>query len=510
MASSLLLVLLHHSPPLELLLACFFFLFLFKYLHLKPNKSKRPTNWPIVGMFPTVLVNLDNIHGYLTDLLRECGCTFYFRGPWFCGMNFLVTCDPANVIHVFNSNFANYPKGGEFSEIFDILGDGIFNADDESWRSQRRKAQILTGHSQFRSFVATCSREKVEGGLVPLLGRLAERDAVVDLQDVFLRLTFDMTCSLVFGVDPGCLSIEFPTVPFARAMDDAMEALYVRHIVPTPCWKLMRWLNIGKEKKLAAGREVMDEFVAQSIARSRGHGGRSLLTSYVNNEEQEYDDKYIRDTTVNFMLAGRDTTGTGLAWFFWLLSKNPKAESKILEELGELLKKKEAHEQFFPVVFDTEEVAKLVYLHAALCEALRLYPPVPFEHKCPVREDVLPSGERAPPGRRIMFSTYSMGRMEGVWGEDCAEFRPERWISERGGLRHEPAYKFMSFNCGPRTCIGKDVAFSQMKAVAAAVVCNFRFEAVEGHVVKPKPSVILQMKDGWKVRIKKKNHYLQA
>ncbi|MBA0683413.1 hypothetical protein Goari_025075, partial [Gossypium aridum] len=43
-------------------------------------------------------------------------------------------------------------------------------------------------------------------------------------------------------------------------------------------------------------------------------------------------------------------------------------------------------------LFNVDEVKNLVYLHGALCEALRFYPPVPFNHKEPVKPDMLPSG----------------------------------------------------------------------------------------------------------------------
>ncbi|KAI4969055.1 hypothetical protein ZWY2020_046385 [Hordeum vulgare] len=97
-----------------------------------------------------------------------------------------------------------------------------------------------------------------------------------------------------------------------------------------------------------------------------------------------------------------------------------------------------------------------------------------------------------------------MGRME-EWGKDCMEFRPERWITDDGKLRYEPSYKFIAFNTGPRTCLGKEVAFTQMKAVAAAVLWNFVVEAVPGHVVEPKLSVILHMKNGLAVTVKRRN-----
>ncbi|XP_022004539.1 cytochrome P450 94A1-like [Helianthus annuus] len=61
---------------------------------------------------------------------------------------------------------------------------------------------------------------------------------------------------------------------------------------------------------------------------------------------------------------------------------------------------------------------------------------------------------------RIILSFYSMGRMEGLWGDDCMEFKPERWFSKgvNGiGIKHEPSYKFPAFHAGPRTCLGKEM-----------------------------------------------------
>uniref|UniRef100_M8D0F4 Cytochrome P450 86A1 n=1 Tax=Aegilops tauschii TaxID=37682 RepID=M8D0F4_AEGTA len=84
------------------------------------------------------------------------------------------------------------------------------------------------------------------------------------------------------------------------------------------------------------------------------------------------------------------------------------------------------------------------------------------------------------------------------------QFRRERWLTAAGRLRHEPSYKFVAFNVGPRTCLGKDLAFTQMKAVVAAVLPRFRVEVAPGAVVKPKLSIILHMKDGLKVRVYKR------
>jgi fatty acid omega-hydroxylase len=58
---------------------------------------------------------------------------------------------------------------------------------------------------------------------------------------------------------------------------------------------------------------------------------------------------------------------------------------------------------------------------------------------------------------------------------------------------------FMAFNAGPRICLGKDLAYLQMKSVAAAVLLRYRLSPVPGHRVEQKMSLTLFMKNGLKV-----------
>ncbi|KAJ3679491.1 hypothetical protein LUZ60_017502 [Juncus effusus] len=423
--------------------------------------------------------------------------------------DFMLTCDPANVLHVFTSNFANYPKGKEFSKIFDVLGDGIFNADDDSWAFQRRKAHSLMSDMRFRSYTNESTNNKLENYFLPLLEEMARSGRVVDLQDLFLRLTFDLTAIFIFGFDPGCLVPGLPVVPFAKAMDDAEEILFYRHIAPIQWLKLEKKYNFGSYKRMGKAWKVIDQTIADYVSRKRDvdhsmNGSETskmkfdLLSSYMNCQSEvgkEGDDfnKFLRDTTFNLMVAGRDTTSSGLAWFFYLLYKNPHVEEKILQEIM-------LHaEDDSPTAV---ELKKLVYLHAALSESLRLYPPVPFEHKVALKPDILPTGVPVDSTRRIQFSLYAMARMEEIWGKDCMEFKPERWLSDTGKLRFEPSYKFMAFNSGPRTCLGRDLAFMQMKAVVVAIMKRYRFEVVPGFVARPKFSIILHMQDGLKVIVR--------
>ena len=444
------------------------------------------------------------------------------KGPWFSGMKFLLTCDPANSNHMFNTHFKDYPKGGDFKEIFDHLGDGIFNVDDDLWRHQRRMAQARMHSNQFQSSVAKWSREKVASAVLPLLDVMGSSDRIVDLHDVFMRFTFDITCLLVLGVDPCSLALDFPTFPIFIALEEAQEVIFMRHFVPMFWWKLKRALGIGMEKRLAMSKEVVDSFIAQCIAEKREERHRrdktssDLLSQYLELEADDYNNiesshkdyfqsyEFLHDTLLTFLSAGRDTTGSALSWLFHSLLMNPDAEKKIFKELCEVRSTLCEGQSSSWTVFEAEEVEGLVYLHAALCESMRLFPPVPFSHRNASKQDVLSSGHRVEPGTMIIYSSYSAARMEGVWGKDCLEFKPERWISNEGKLKHEPSYKFLAFHSGPRTCLGKHLAFTQMKVAAAAIIYNFHIEAVKDFIVEPTVSITLQMKHGLMVNVRKR------
>jgi cytochrome P450 len=358
--------------------------------------------------------------------------------------------------------------------------------------------------------------------LIPLLNHVQQqKGSVVDLQDVFNRFTFDNICLIVLGHDPNCLSIDFPEVAAEKAFNQAEESIFYRHTVPVCVWKLQSWLQIGEEKKMTEACKIFDQFLFSCIASKREElvkncnkneiGAESddthhvdLLTALIREEKKNKDsesngNKFLRDAAFNLFVAGRDTITSALTWLFYLVATHPLVESKILEEIKENFGHKEK-----PWILSIDEVKKLVYLHGAICEALRLFPPIPFERKEAVTPDILPSGHHVYPNAMILFSLYAMGRDKDIWGEDYSEFKPGRWISERGGIVYAPSYKFFSFNAGPRTCLGRDLAFIQVKMIAASILWNYGVHVVDINQVTPNLSIVLLMKHGLKVKITKR------
>jgi cytochrome P450 len=498
----------------ELLISTLVLLLVPIYFYFKSSRSKNPavlpTNWPIVGMMPSLLANLHNLHNYVAVVLAGSGHNFRADGPPGTGMRFFVTCDPANVRHIFTTNYANFPKGAEFAMIFDIMGGSFFTIDGEPVRRQRAKIQSVLSSPQLLARMTACCRDKVENGLLPVFARMASAGTPFDVQDLITRFVFDLTATPVFGVDPGLLSSGMPPMDRAVAMDTVMEVALFRHTVPASCWKAMRRLNIGPERKLAAAHTVLREFITEMMERrKKNHEGAAssvdILSSYINDPEYQ-DDDLLRATLINYMIAGRDTIGTTLPWVLYNLAQNSRVVSIIRDELSPIASRKAAATGAGDmVVFEPEETRPLVYMKAVLYESLRLYPPGPIERKTVVADDVMPSGHEVHAGDTLFISLHAMGRMEGVWGKDCLEYNPDRWLSEDGlKLRYVPSHKFLAFNSGPRMCLGKDIALMQMKTVVAALVWNFDVEVAQGQTIEPKLSCILQMKHGLTIKLKKR------
>uniref|UniRef100_A0A0A9HI91 Cytochrome P450 n=1 Tax=Arundo donax TaxID=35708 RepID=A0A0A9HI91_ARUDO len=101
-----------------------------------------------------------------------------------------------------------------------------------------------------------------------------------------------------------------------------------------------------------------------------------------------------------------------------------------------------------------------------------------------------------------------MGRMPRLWGDDCHEFRPERWLDGGGEFVSMDAARYPVFHAGPRSCLGKEMAYMQMKAVVAAVIRRFVVEPVRAAGMEAPPqyemTATLRMKGGLPVRISRR------
>lgn len=526
-----------------------FVVWLWFYRHAQ-RRVPGPKSWPVIGSTIEIVRNWHRLHDWFLEMFsneaRSLQVAFAF--PVVGGV---YTVDPANVEHILKTNFANYPKGlSNCTPMRELFGVGIFATDGEMWKEQRRTASYEFSSATLRDFSTVVFRDYA-CKLVSLLAQFASTGAAFDLQDLCMRMTLDSTSQIGFGVKLDCLSPELRSIAFAHCFDEANYISFYRFC--DPLWKIKRRLNVGRERRLKECVQVLDDFSFDVIERRRKQMGTStgasssnltthsdLLSRFIDlcnrdsdggnpNSKPLFTDRALRDMILNFIIAGRDTTAVTLSWFFYLTTRHPHVAQKIVVELAAVVTPHDPrsapetthHPEVADSIvdeFDTdsqsapenaaEEFAKLLtferlgklhYLHAALSETLRLYPAVPVDSKEAAADDVLPDGTVVKKGTFTGYVPFSMGRMPFLWGDDAAAFRPERWLGEDGHFQAQPLFKFTAFQAGPRTCLGKDSAYLQMKMTAALVLRFFELHLVPDHPVRYRTMLVIAMQHGLRV-----------
>ncbi|XP_055809358.1 cytochrome P450 CYP94D108-like [Solanum dulcamara] len=478
--------------------------FSFYFLNKNPKKSGFKI-YPVVGALPEFLLNRHRFLEWTTDVLSNCPTnTAVFCRPG--NDHGILTANPLNVEHMLKANFENFDKGARFyTRLEDFLGDGIFNVDGESWRIQRKSASYEFSTRSLRNFVIQTAQEEIHTRLIPILEEAAKRDRIIDIQDISERITSDNIIKLAFNVDPNCLG--GAESEFMQAFEIATTLSAGRFMYAIPfLYKIKKILNIGSEKKLQKSIQIVHEF-ADNIIKSRMEEraekkDEDLLSRFMGDGNQ-HSAKFLRDIVISFILAGRDTTSSGLTWFFWILSTRKDIAKKILEELVQIRRR---NGKKIGEAYNFDELREMQYLHAAISESMRLYPPVPVDTRSCLKDDILPDGTFIGKDWFINYQTYSMGRMENIWGKDCCEYKPERWFDENGVYKQESPFKFPVFHAGPRMCLGKDMAYIQIKSIAASVIEMFEFDVQLENDKCPEYvlSLTLRMKGGLPVKVKER------
>ncbi|XP_058764564.1 cytochrome P450 94B3-like [Vicia villosa] len=498
--------------PLSFIFFLLFYLTFLNFLPVKKLAGTGPTTYPIIGCLLSFSRNRFRLLDWYTDLLAQSPTnTILVERLGTCRT--VITANRHNVEYILKTNFKNFPKGKPFTEILgDFLGKGIFNVDGDLWIKQRKLASHEFSLRSINDFIMHTLKEEVNGKLLPLMDSLCVENKEVDLQELLGRFSFNVICKFTLGSnddDDGennrcCLDPSFPFSPLARAFDVAAEISARRGAAPLfLVWRMKKWLRVGSERRLREAVNEVQTRVMEMISNRKKKmnvlgeeflGGQDLLSRLISSG---HDEEVIRDMVISLIMAGRDTTSSALTWFFWLLASHSEIEDRIVKESLD-----------YDYDFDYESLKNMKYLKACLCESMRLYPPVAWDSKHATCDDILPDGTLVKSGDRVTYFPYGMGRMENLWGKDWFEFRPDRWFVEpvepgenEVKLKEVCPFKFPIFQGGPRVCLGKEMAFVEMKYVVASIVRRFKIRIVSSEKPMFVPLLTAHMAGGLKVLV---------
>eukprot|EP01120_Amphizonella_sp_Union-15-10_P001665 TRINITY_DN11816_c0_g1_i1.p1 TRINITY_DN11816_c0_g1~~TRINITY_DN11816_c0_g1_i1.p1 ORF type:complete len:470 (+),score=66.38 TRINITY_DN11816_c0_g1_i1:57-1466(+) len=375
------------------------------------------------------------------------------------GVRTIWALEPECVKHILKTNFNNYIKGASFRKMFnDLLGDGIFNTNGDSWKSQRKVASHLFKTLNLKTFMLNVF---VKHGHVvcDILDKKSKSGETFDLQNLLLKYTLDTIGEIAFGVD--LESLHHPEEPISNAFTFVVESSANRF--RNPFWSL--FVDKSFNNELEKLNQFAYDIIRERRKDSNLHQKEDILSRYLTS--QDVSDKTLRDQVFNFLLAGRDTTGQTSLWFIYLISTHPEAEEQLVKEIKSNIGNSE-----FP---DYESLQKMKYLHACVQETLRLYPAVPFDVKYAINDDVLPNGTKVKAGDSVGWSAWMTGHSELLW-DSPNEFRPTRWLD--GSLDNIHPFQHVPFQAGPRICLGEKMALLEVKTIATMLISRYAFTIV--------------------------------
>ncbi|KAJ3389509.1 Protein kinase alk2 [Lobulomyces angularis] len=412
------------------------------------------------------------IYFYTKENFNKGENTSHILGP---APNTYVNSSPEVVEHILKNKFNNYVKGELTKErVHDLLGNGIFASDGESAKLQRKTAANIFNVKSFKDWVANIFQNEMD----VFFGKLNEYSKTgkeFDLYDEFCKFTLDSFCEIGFGIKLNCLE-SFEPVAFAAAFDKSQVYLAKRSF--NPFWKLSeKFTKEGREGKICF-KEVHDfalNFVLDLKNEENRDKRKDLLSLFLNLKNSDgnvlHSDEELAYIVLNFIIAGRDTTAQALSWCIYELSKNPSVELKLLEEIQTNIGNS---------VVTYEKIKEMKYANACFLEALRLHPSVPGNKRAAIKDDILPDGTFVKAGSYVLWSPYTQGRMPSIWGEDCENFNPDRWINEK--VKNQ--FEFSAFHAGPRICLGKNMAEMEGVFVLVNVLKYFKFKLSNVNEVK--------------------------
>ncbi len=165
-------------------------------------------------------------------------------------------------------------------------------------------------------------------------------------------------------------------------------------------------------------------------------------------------DTDLRDQLMTLLLAGHETTATGLAWSFDLILGHPEVHARLLETLEE---------------------GDESYLKAAITESLRLRPVVPLAGRR-LTSPLITDDLELPEGTDVTPAIWLAHTRPDVYPEPHA-FRPERFLEEG-----PETYSWVPFGGSVRRCIGGAFAEFEMRIVLREVLTR-----CELHKASPEP-----------------------
>ncbi|KAI0095754.1 cytochrome P450 [Nemania sp. FL0031] len=296
----------------------------------------------------------------------------------------------------------------------------------------------------------------------------------IELNDVMSWFSFDAMGEVVFGQDFDLMNSRVMH-PVILHRDRALallgpiaDAIWIAHLAFAfiPFYgRVQDWFRMVA---------FCDERMKMRMAR-KDNLDRNDMASWFINEYHALEaerglkarQRLLTGTAVSAVVAGSDTTRASLIATWWYLCKYPEHADKIRDEIAGI------------DITDANVLSRLPHLNGVISEILRLVPPaMTGGGRITGPSGLLIDDTLIPPFTKVTAPKYVIHRLESAF-QYPNEFIPERWYSRPELVRDKRA--FAPFSVGNRQCVGKVLAYVELRLVTAILLQHYNIQFAPGY-----------------------------
>ncbi len=377
------------------------------------------------------------------ETLEECrtryGGMFTYRlaheGTW------VFVSDPEAIKQVFTGDPRLLHAGEANIVLLPVLGEHSVLLLDEPEHMTERKLMLPPFHGKrmqaYREVMATAAREEIEHW---------PTDRPVQMRPRMQAVTLEVILRAVFGVEEGerLTQLRDELRKALGLLSEPRRAIFLMLLGPKrirkfpPFRRLVEGVDRLLYPEIEARRRAPDLSERDDIL--------SLLLQARHEDGRPMTDRELRDELMTLLVAGHETTATGLSWAIELLARHPEELSRLEDSIA---------------------AGEDEYLDAVIKETLRLRPVIALVLRKLV-EPMEIGGRLLPAGVSVAPSIYLVHRNPEIYPEP-ERFRPERFIEQPAGT-----YTWIPFGGGVRRCLGASFAEFEMAVVLRELVTSRR------------------------------------
>lgn len=403
-------------------------------------------------------------------------------------LNLIFINKPEYIKHVLYDNHRNYIKMLRADILKKSFGEYSLIATNnyEEWKNQK-KIMIPAFQASYYEIYSKVFTENCQA-MLSRWEEYAKRGEPININDMMTELALKNLLQTLFG------NISLDILPFSHLLrtltsdieEQSKSYFRLKWILPTPS-------RIRSEKNYNKVNEIVLNLLETRRASQKKENNLidMLIGVYENESDRQLATERVLAQLVTMLGAGYETSVATLCYLWILLSQHPTVAQKLREEANSVLNGRN------PTYND---LAKLPYTRAVVLETLRLYPPIAGLMRTAVAEDQI-DGYRIPAKSIVSVGISSIHRRPDYW-ENPEGFNPERFLPNNFDSE-KYLYTYLPFGAGPRVCIGRDFAITEISLILAMVIQKYDLYLPPHFKLRMQEAVVAMPQYDLKMRLKK-------